>query len=119
MPYVPDTTVYEKPWGNYRILYVEPGFQVKRIEVNPGARLSLQKHSKRAEKWTIVKGEGKATLGEKEVPVRPGVVIAVPVGTPHRIANTGQAPLVFIEVQIGDYLGEDDIVRLHDDYNRT
>ncbi len=109
----------EKPWGFYETLHIEAGFQVKRIQVNPGARLSYQKHARRAEKWTVVKGEGKAVLDGKETAVRPGSVIAVPVGSAHRMWNTGKAPLVFIEVQIGDYLGEDDIVRLEDDYNRA
>ena len=109
----------QKPWGNYLILHTEEGFQVKRIEVNPGHRLSLQTHAHRAEKWTIVKGSGKASLDAKEVPVSPGIVIQIPIGSSHRMANTGKNPLIFIEVQLGDYLGEDDIIRLEDDYNRT
>ena len=107
-----------KPWGNYEVLRAEPGFQVKRIEVNPGHRLSLQTHRKRAEKWTIAAGEGQVTLDSNEIQVKPGSVIDIAVGAKHRIANTGQKSLVFIEVQLGDYLGEDDIVRHEDDYRR-
>lgn len=110
--------IVQKPWGMYQTLHLEPGFQVKRIEVNPGCRLSLQKHSQRAEKWTVVKGAGKAVVNGQEIPVSPGVIIAVKVGESHRMWNTGNTKLVFVEVQLGDYLGEDDIVRLEDDYNR-
>lgn len=109
----------EKPWGFYETLYIEPGFQVKRIQVNPAQRLSYQKHARRAEKWTVVKGWGIVVLDGRELPVQPGSITAIPIGTSHRMWNTGTQPLVFIEVQIGDYLGEDDIVRLEDDYKRT
>ena len=107
-----------KPWGSYVTLYIEQGFQVKRIEVSPGSRLSLQKHAKRAEKWTVVRGSGTAIVDGRSIPAVPGTVVAIPVGGVHRMWNTGSVPLVFIEVQLGDYLGEDDIVRLEDDYNR-
>jgi len=107
-----------KPWGMYQTLYIEAGFQVKRIEVNPGCRLSLQKHSRRAEKWTIVKGVGKAIVNGEEIAVSPGSVIAVKTGEVHRMWNTGMDKLVFVEVQLGEYLGEDDIVRIEDDYDR-
>ena len=109
----------QKPWGHYRVLHKEKGIQVKRIELKPGCRLSLQKHARRAEKWTVIAGTGVATLGVKENPVREGSAIEVPVGEIHRIENTGKDPLVFIEIQFGDYLGEDDIVRLEDDFGRT
>jgi len=108
----------ERPWGNYEVLQVDAGYQVKRIEVNPNSRFSLQKHLKRAEKWIIVSGIGKATVGTKEIDVKTGSVIQVAMGETHRMQNAGNAPLVFIEVQLGDYLGEDDIVRLEDDYKR-
>lgn len=107
-----------KPWGHYEILHGELGFQVKRIQVNPGCRLSLQKHAKRSERWTIVKGRGKAAVNDEEIPVEVGSALEVPLGAVHRMSNTGEAPLVFIEVMLGDYLGEDDIVRLEDDYDR-
>ena len=108
----------QRPWGNYRKLFQEPGVWVKRVQVNPGGRLSLQKHSKRSEKWIIVNGSGLATVDSKEIPVQPGVVIDVPLGAVHRIGNTGKDELVFIEVACGSYLAEDDIIRLEDDYYR-
>ena len=107
-----------KPWGNYEVLRVEEGFQVKRLEVNPGHRLSLQKHARRAEKWTIAKGNGVVTLDDQEILVTSGSVIEVPIGSKHRIHNTGKEPLIFVEVQLGAYLGEDDIERIEDDYRR-
>jgi len=108
-----------KPWGTYVVLHKGPDFQVKRVEVNPQLRLSLQKHSKRAEKWVVVSGAGVATVGRKEIPVKRGSVVEIPVEEAHRMHNTGRETLVFIEVQFGEYLGEDDIVRLEDDFNRA
>ena len=108
-----------KPWGNYEILYQGPGYQVKRVEVKAGLRLSLQKHSKRSEKWTIVGGTGLAVLGTESLPIEIGSSLRIPAGMLHRIHNTGNEPLVFIEVQFGKYLGEDDIVRVEDDFNRA
>ena len=107
-----------RPWGHYVKLFEEDGVWVKRVEVNPGARLSLQKHSHRSEKWNIVTGTGIITLDSKEIPVKAGSVIDVPLGAVHRIANTGTERLVFIEVACGDFLSEDDIIRLQDDYQR-
>ena len=109
----------ERPWGKYEVLLIEEGFQVKRIEVKPGQRLSLQKHKHRAEKWTIVYGKGVVTLGDKEVPVSRGDVVQIAKEEAHRMANPGDKPVVFVEVQVGDYLGEDDIIRLQDDYKRS
>lgn len=110
----------ERPWGSYEVLLDETstGFKVKRIEVKPKSRLSLQKHAKRAEIWTIVAGEGIATIGKEEIAVKPGDVVNIPKEAEHRMANKGDQPLIFVEVQLGDYLGEDDITRLQDDYNR-
>ena len=108
-----------RPWGNFKILLREPGIQVKRIEVTPGLRFSLQKHHKRSEKWIVLSGEGIATIKNKELPVAAGAYFDVPCGEIHRMQNTGRVPLVFIEVQYGDYLKEDDIVRLHDDFARA
>ena len=108
-----------KPWGNYRVLHKEEGIQVKRIELKPGCRLSLQKHARRSEKWTVISGAGVATSGIHETPVHKGSFIDVPVGEVHRMHNTGPDPLVFIEIQFGNYLGEDDIVRLQDDFGRA
>jgi mannose-6-phosphate isomerase-like protein (cupin superfamily) len=108
----------QRPWGGYQVLLKEPGFQVKRIEVKPKLRFSLQKHNQRSEKWIVTSGEGIATLDDRQVPVRRGSVIEVGLGQVHRMQNTGDLPLVLIEVQLGDYLGEDDIVRFEDDFSR-
>lgn len=110
--------VDQRPWGHYVKFYEEAGVWVKRVEVNPGARLSLQKHDHRSEKWNIVTGEGLVDLDGKEIKVKAGSIIDVPVGAIHRIANIGKDQLVFIEVACGDHLSEDDITRLEDDYNR-
>lgn len=91
---------------------------MKRIEVNPGGRLSLQKHSHRSEKWIIVAGEGLAIVDDANIPVKQGSVVDVPLGAVHRIGNTGKVPLVMIEVACGDILTEEDIIRLQDDYSR-
>ena len=109
----------KRPWGGYQILHKEPGVQVKRIEVAPGFRFSLQKHMKRSEKWIVTAGSGVATVGKKEIAVAKGSFLEVPCGEIHRMHNTGKESLVFIEVQFGDYLGEDDIVRLEDDFGRV
>lgn len=109
----------ERPWGHYIKFMQEEGVWVKRVEVNPGARLSLQRHKHRSEKWNIISGEGLVTLDSNDIPVKAGSVLDVPVGTIHRIANTGQTKLVFIEVACGDYLSEDDIERIQDDYDRN
>lgn len=108
----------KRPWGHYDILHREPGIQVKRIEIDPGKRFSLQTHKHRGEKWTVISGEGLATLGAKEISVQKGSIVEIAVGVAHRLANTGKIPLVIIEVQFGDYLGEDDIQRLADDFGR-
>jgi len=95
------------------------GFKVKRIEVLPGKRLSYQKHAQRAEHWMVVKGTAKVTLNDRDVVVEAGQAIDIAVGAAHRVKNPGKETLVFIEVQRGDYLGEDDIVRLQDDFGRA
>jgi len=111
-------TYVERPWGKYFKLFQEPGVWVKRVEVNPNARLSLQKHTKRSEKWIIVKGKGIASVNNKDIPVAPGTTVDIPLEAAHRIGNTGTDMLVLIEVATGDYLGEDDIIRIEDDYKR-
>ena len=109
----------ERPWGGYTVLAEAGDFKVKTIEVHPGQRLSYQRHSRRAEHWFVVRGEGVVTLDGQEIDVRRGDTIDVGLGAAHRIRNTGTDPLVFVEVQHGDYFGEDDIVRLDDDYGRV
>ena len=111
-------TFVQRPWGNYMKLYQERGVWVKRVEVLADNRLSLQKHDHRSEKWIIVSGEGLAVINDKEIRLREGNVLDVPLGAVHRIGNTTADKLVFIEVATGDYLGEDDIVRFQDDYQR-
>ena len=103
----------------YEVLAEGDGYKVKRIEVKPGHRLSLQMHQSRAEHWVIVAGEALATIGDREVRLRENEGVVIPVKTRHRIANPGESLLTFIEVQCGSYLGEDDIKRFEDDYNRT
>lgn len=109
----------ERPWGSYTVLTEGGNYKVKTIEVHPSQRLSYQKHARRAEHWFIVTGEGVVTLDGTDLDVKPGHAVDVGLGVAHRIHNTGSGPLVFVEVQHGDYFGEDDIVRLEDDYGRT
>jgi len=108
-----------RPWGSYTVLDEGENFKVKRIEVLPGKRLSYQKHSQRAEHWVVVAGTAKVTLDGKEIILALGQAIDIAVGSAHRVENPGTELLVFIEVQRGSYLGEDDIVRFHDDFGRN
>ncbi|HKO95818.1 MAG TPA: phosphomannose isomerase type II C-terminal cupin domain [Pyrinomonadaceae bacterium] len=108
-----------RPWGTFTVLDEADGYKVKRIEVFPGKRLSYQKHAKRAEHWFVVSGTAKVTLDDSDVLVHSGESIDIAVGAAHRVENPAAETLVFIEVQRGDYLGEDDIVRLQDDFGRV
>jgi len=108
-----------RPWGYYDSIDVGERFQVKRIVVQPGGRLSLQKHHHRAEHWVVVRGTAEVTLGEDVKTVHENESIYIPIGTVHRLANPGKIPLELIEVQTGSYLGEDDIIRIEDIYQRT
>ena len=107
-----------RPWGAYTVLEEAPGFKIKRIEVKPGAALSLQLHHRRSEHWVVVAGIAKVTRGEDVFIVNANGSTYIPVETKHRLENPGEEPLVMIEVQCGDYLGEDDIVRFDDKYGR-
>ena len=107
-----------RPWGHYESLIVDGRFQVKRITVSPGAILSLQKHFHRAEHWVVVKGTAEVTVDERVVMLTENESVYVPLGAVHRMRNPGRIPLQIIEVQTGSYLGEDDIVRLGDQYGR-
>ena len=111
------TRVY-RPWGYHQSLHHGDRFQVKRITVNPGARLSLQRHFHRAEHWVVVNGTALVTRGDEEVLVRENESVYLPLGCVHRLTNPGKVPLNLIEVQSGPYLQEDDIERLEDDYAR-
>lgn len=107
-----------RPWGEYWVLEDEITHKVKRIQVNPGGRLSLQYHLHRSEVWTIISGVGTVTINEVIKDYEAGRVVQIPLGAHHRIENKYAEPCVFIEVQHGTYFGEDDIVRIEDDYNR-
>ncbi|MEX0853753.1 MAG: mannose-1-phosphate guanylyltransferase/mannose-6-phosphate isomerase [Bauldia sp.] len=120
---VGDFARHYRPWGHYQSLDLGERHQVKRIVVNPGERLSLQKHAHRAEHWTVVEGVAEVTVGMEASALETNAVSAgehvhIPQGAIHRLANRGTMPMTLIEVQVGDYLGEDDIVRLEDDYGR-
>ena len=108
-----------RPWGTFTVLDEGDNFKVKRIEVLPGKRLSYQKHSKRAEHWFVIQGTAKVTLDDRDHIVSAGEAIDIAIGSAHRVENPGDELLVFIEVQRGNYLGEDDIVRLQDDFGRA
>ena len=109
----------QRPWGSYTVLEEAPTFKVKRIEVLPGKRLSYQRHERRAEHWFVTQGTAKVTLNGREILVTAGSAIDIAVGDAHRVENPSESELlVFIEVQTGDYFGEDDIERLEDDFGR-
>ena len=108
----------ERPWGRFFVIHNENNYKLKRIEVDPGGRLSYQYHNKRSEAWTIVEGAGTITLNGKIKQYTKGQTVLIPQGIKHRIENKEINKLVFIEVQTGTYFGEDDIVRVEDDYNR-
>jgi|JI10StandDraft_1071094.scaffolds.fasta_scaffold01668_14 mannose-1-phosphate guanylyltransferase/mannose-6-phosphate isomerase len=108
-----------RPWGTYTVLEGGPRFKIKRIEVKPGAALSLQMHYHRAEHWIVVAGTARVINGDKELLLQTNESTFIPAGHKHRLENPGLLPLVMIEVQSGDYLGEDDIVRFEDIYNRA
>lgn len=107
------------PWGHWTVLFEDSDCKVKKVVVHPGHRLSYQQHHKRYETWVIISGNATVTLEDTITTYTVGDVIRIPIEARHRIANTGTVPLVFIEVQQGVYFGEDDIVRLSDDYSRT
>ena len=108
-----------RPWGYFDSIDYGEGFQVKRLFINPGAKLSLQKHQKRAEHWVVVKGIALVTCGEKKYKLTENQSTYIPKGEIHRLENCEKNPLEIIEIQTGNYLGEDDIIRLEDDYERS
>lgn len=108
-----------RPWGGFVVLDDQPTYKVKRMWVNPGHRLSYQKHRLRSEHWMIVKGEAKVTLDRKEIYLKEGEYIDIPISSAHRIENIGSDLLTFIEIQRGDSFSEDDVIRLEDDYGRA
>ncbi|MFC1536593.1 mannose-1-phosphate guanylyltransferase/mannose-6-phosphate isomerase [Pseudomonadota bacterium] len=109
-----------RPWGSYTVLEDrDSGYKLKKIEVNPGASLSLQSHRQRSEHWVVVSGTATVTRGEEVYTVSKNESTYIPIGKKHRLANNGETPLQIVEVQVGDYLGEDDIERFDDDYGRS
>ena len=108
-----------RPWGSFTVLDEGEGFKVKRISVNPGHKLSLQYHHHRSEHWTVVQGEASVTVGEDIKQLKINESIYIPLKEKHALANEGEELMQLIEVQVGDYLGEDDIVRLEDRYGRA
>ncbi len=108
----------DRPWGSWEVLDTGHGFKVKRITVQPHSRLSLQTHAHRAEHWLVVAGVATCTVGGRVLRAEAGAHVFVPRGSSHRMANDQSEPLIIVEVQLGSYTGEDDIVRLHDDYGR-
>ena len=108
----------KRPWGEFFVLHDEPKYKIKRIEVNPGHRLSYQYHKKRSETWVIVNGTPLITLDGIKKKYSNGDTILIPQGIKHRIENKSNKKIIFIEIQTGSYFGEDDIVRLEDDYKR-
>ena len=109
----------ERPWGWYENLSWVPGYKIKRIRVHPGQQLSLQKHSQRDEHWVVVQGIALVTVGELVMSLAAGAHVDIACGQVHRLSNQTADPVEIIELQFGAYLGEDDIVRLGDDYGRT
>ncbi len=108
-----------RPWGSYTVLEDTPGYKIKRIEVKPGKRLSLQKHFHRNEHWIVVSGTATVTVGDTVRLVRPNESTYITMGEVHRLENEGKIPVILIEAQVGEYTGEDDIVRIEDDFQRT
>ena len=108
-----------RPWGGFLTLEEGSGYKVKRLVVEPGHRLSLQRHRFRAEHWVVIAGSPRVIVGGRARRLKPKATVTVPRGAWHRIENPGKVPVVIIEVQHGPYLGEDDIIRRQDDYGRT
>jgi mannose-6-phosphate isomerase len=109
----------ERPWGCYEVLQESSSHKVKTIWMKPGSRLSYQRHKFRAEHWFIVQGTGVVTIDGIDSPVKAGDTVEFDIGVLHRLANTGNEEIVFVEVQTGTYFGEDDIERIEDDFGRA
>ncbi|HWQ47517.1 MAG TPA: phosphomannose isomerase type II C-terminal cupin domain [Methanosarcina sp.] len=109
----------ERPWGHYEVLMEKPGYKVKSLTILSQGEISLQRHAHRNEHWYIVSGKGIVTKNESNIRVLPGDSVDIPVNEVHRVKNIYNENLIFIEIALGDYLGEDDIVRLEDKYGRT
>ena len=114
----PDMGEHKTPWGSYQVLDSGPGYKIKRLTVESGQALSLQIHTQRDERWMVAKGVATVTKGEQHLILHIGGTVFIPFGTIHRLTNNSDIRLELIEIQYGDYLGEDDIVRLEDRYGR-
>jgi len=108
----------KRPWGKYIVIEDCPNYKLKKITVDPGQRISYQYHKKRSESWTITEGSGEVIIDGEKISVNYGDIIKINTGSKHRVINNSSSILEFIEVQTGSYFGEDDIVRIEDDYNR-
>ncbi len=117
-PFSPGTDRTQRPWGWFETLSEVPGHKVKRIRVNPGAQISLQRHGRRAEHWVVVSGRAHVSVGPRALDLGVGEHVDIGLGEVHRLANLTRQPVEIVEVQFGGYLGEDDIERLSDDYGR-
>lgn len=109
----------ERPWGTFYVIHDQENYKLKRLEINPGKRLSYQYHLKRSETWVIIQGNPTITLDDNIRGYREGETLIIDQGVRHRIENDNQEIIIMIEVQTGSYFGEDDIIRIEDDYNRT
>jgi mannose-1-phosphate guanylyltransferase/mannose-6-phosphate isomerase len=117
-PEITQPKVSLRPWGSWQSLLKGPGYQIKLLEIKPGAKPSLQLHHHRSEHWVVVAGTALVTRNDETIEVRVNESVFIPMGAAHRIENCGREMLQVIEVQVGDYLGEDDIVRIEDDWAR-
>ncbi len=111
--------IEKRPWGNYHIIAKGNGYQIKEMNINPKNKQSLQKHKHRSEYWQVIEGEGKVYLEDSEIKLKTGDNIFIPKGSLHRLENTSKQNLMIVEIQIGDIISEDDIVRVEDDYGRV
>lgn len=109
----------ERPWGTFYVVHDQKNYKIKRLEVNPGERLSYQYHLKRSETWVIIKGNPTIVLDDQIQKQKEGDTLVIKQGVKHRIENDSEEIIIMIEVQTGSYFGEDDIIRIEDDYNRT
>jgi mannose-1-phosphate guanylyltransferase/mannose-6-phosphate isomerase len=110
--------VVHRPWGTYQSLLEEKGYQIKKIVVHPGEQLSLQYHHQRSEHWVVTQGKGIVKINKEKHDAKKGDYFFIPLKAVHRLSNSGKDPLIIVEIQSGEYLGEDDIVRLEDNYGR-
>ena len=111
--------IEKRPWGNYHIIAKGNGYQIKEMNINPKNKQSLQKHKHRSEYWQVIEGEGKVYLEDSEIKLKTGDNIFIPKGSLHRLENTSKQNLMIVEIQIGDIISEEDIIRIEDDYGRV